>query len=263
MLLPEIPALPAPLRDNANHARLMEEFAARRQELLKQRPELRGKALRCPCCASDLARFDPFRHKPHHPWRENAKCPVCGAMERHRRLWLRLLQTPELFAGAASMLHIAPEPFLRAVFSGCGNLEYLDCDLLEERAGQRVDITALPFDTGRFDWIICSHVLEHVADDRAALSELHRVLKSGGTAFILVPTLKGGTVHHTPPAGGFSPDDHVRDYGLEDFLERLTQAGFTVRLEPAREIPPFWKQGFRLSNNIYVCSRRQDFQGAA
>ncbi len=255
MLLPEIPALPAPLRHNANHARLMDGFAARRQELLEKRPELRGKALRCPCCASDLARFDPFRHKPHHPWRENAKCPVCGAMERHRRLWLRLLQTPELFTGAASLLHFAPEPFLRAVFSGCDNLEYLDCDLLEERAGQRVDITDLPFGAERFDWIICSHVLEHVADDRAALSELHRVLRSRGTAFILVPTLKGGTVRHAPPAGGFSPDDHVRDYGLEDFLERLAQAGFTVRLEPAREIPPFWKQGFRLSNNIYVCSK--------
>ncbi len=58
-----------------------------------------------------------------------------------------------------------------------------------------------------------------------------------------------------PPTGGFTPDDHVRDYGLEDFLERLAQADFTVRLEPARDIPLEWKQAFRLSNNIYVCTK--------
>ena len=49
------------------------------------------------------------------------------------------------------------------------------------------DITALPFEDGAFDAILCSHVLEHVEDDRAAMAELARVLRPGGWLLVLVP----------------------------------------------------------------------------
>ncbi len=214
-----------------------------------------GDTLECPCCLSRLAQFDPFRHKPHYPWRENAKCPVCGSMERHRRLWFRFMETPGLFENPSKMLHIAPEPFLRRIFSGCSNIDYLDCDLQETRAGSRIDISSLPFDSDQYDWIICSHVLEHVRDDWAALSELHRVLKPGGTGFFMVPILKCDTMYHQPPPGGFTPDDHIRDYGLPGFLRRLTHAGFAIRHESPRDIPPERKKRFRLSNHIFVCGK--------
>ena len=38
-----------------------------------------------------------------------------------------------------------------------------------------------------FDAIICNHVLEHVPDDRAAMLELRRILRPGGTAILMVP----------------------------------------------------------------------------
>jgi SAM-dependent methyltransferase len=46
---------------------------------------------------------------------------------------------------------------------------------------------ALPFASGRFDLVLSHEVLEHVADDRRALSEIARVLRSGGRAIVFAP----------------------------------------------------------------------------
>ena len=43
---------------------------------------------------------------------------------------------------------------------------------------EHFDITAIPHPDDSFDAILCIHVLEHVPDDRAAMRELARVLKS-------------------------------------------------------------------------------------
>ncbi|MEM8529644.1 MAG: glycosyltransferase [Chloroflexota bacterium] len=50
-----------------------------------------------------------------------------------------------------------------------------------------VDIHRLPFPDATFDKILMSEVLEHLADDRAALREIYRVLKPGGTLALSVP----------------------------------------------------------------------------
>lgn len=49
------------------------------------------------------------------------------------------------------------------------------------------DGTRLPFADDTFDKIIASEVLEHIPDDSAAMAELHRVLKPGGTLAVTVP----------------------------------------------------------------------------
>jgi len=46
---------------------------------------------------------------------------------------------------------------------------------------------AVPYAHGTFDVILSHEVIEHVADDRAALAEMVRVLKSGGRAIIFCP----------------------------------------------------------------------------
>ena len=53
--------------------------------------------------------------------------------------------------------------------------------------GAAVDATCLPFATGSFDFVICSEVLEHIPDDRRAVTELARVLKPEGTLVVSVP----------------------------------------------------------------------------
>lgn len=86
------------------------------------------------------------------------------------------------------MLHIAPEPSLSEKFMK--QYDYISVDLDGSNAMMPMDITELTFPDEHFDVIICHHVLEHIPDDRKAISELYRVLKSGGWASIQVP-MKG------------------------------------------------------------------------
>jgi SAM-dependent methyltransferase len=50
-----------------------------------------------------------------------------------------------------------------------------------------MDLTKLQFSDETFDLVICSDVIEHIEDDRAAFSEICRVLKKGGTLLMTVP----------------------------------------------------------------------------
>lgn len=72
----------------------------------------------------------------------------------------------------------------------------VDSDRRRLAAGQRrgvaappvqVDLDRLPFADGSFDKVLLSEVLEHVADQRAVLGELHRVLRPGGVLAVSVP----------------------------------------------------------------------------
>jgi SAM-dependent methyltransferase len=98
----------------------------------------------------------------------------------------------------------------------------------------------LPADS--FDLILCSHVLEHVPDDRAAMSELRRVLSDGGRALVLVPYRPEVATYEDPSIESplarmvaFGQQDHVRIYG-NDLPDRLRDAGFEVDDRTAAEL---------------------------
>lgn len=68
-------------------------------------------------------------------------------------------------------------------------------DLCREQLGDRPrvsyvrgDAQALPFANGAFSHAVCSEVLEHLDDDRAAMAELFRVLRPGGVLALTVPS---------------------------------------------------------------------------
>ena len=88
---------------------------------------------------------------------------------------------------------------------------------------------ALPFAAGSFDRVIASEVLEHVADDLAALAELRRVLRPGGTLAVTVPAWLPETIcwrlstDYPAPA---SPGGHVRIYSGTVLRARLRQSGY-------------------------------------
>jgi ubiquinone/menaquinone biosynthesis C-methylase UbiE len=98
-----------------------------------------------------------------------------------------------------------------------------------------MDITNLTFDDESFDVIICSHVLEHVPEDKLAMQELFRVLKRGGWGLILVPIDKNKEKTIEDPKIKdpktreelYGEEDHLRLYGL-DFMQRLKDIGFNV-----------------------------------
>ena len=89
--------------------------------------------------------------------------------------------------------------------------------------------SALPLAAGSVDVVIASEVLEHIADDELALSEIVRVLKPAGVAVVSVPRKWPEKVcwalsddYHNA-AGG-----HVRIYRSSALKARLRRTGLAV-----------------------------------
>lgn len=191
----------------------------------------------CPICGVWSRRFRPFGVIP----RPNAQCPSCGALERHRLVWLFFQRQMNLFSpGRKKFLHFAPEPVFTAFFSRIPNLDYITADL-NKPAMEKVDITCMPFPNETFDIIFCSHVLEHVPNDRKAMEECYRVLRKNGVAVLMVPIRASSTEEDltiTDPKERerlYGQFDHVRNYGL-DFADRLRHAGFEVTIYSPKEV---------------------------
>jgi SAM-dependent methyltransferase len=165
----------------------------------------------------------------------NAMCPVCGSSDRIRLLYLFLKTKTNLFIQPIKLLHLAPEKPLMDIFFKQRNIDYLTADLNPENVMEKMDITDIQYPKNTFDAIMCNHVLEHIPDDRKAMSELFRVLKPGGWAILQVPvsmileaTYEDFTV--TSPQERekhFGQKDHVRIYAM-DYTQRLKEAGFKV-----------------------------------
>lgn len=178
-------------------------------------------------------------------YRTNCLCPACGSKDRERLLLLYLQQYTKLFTPQQPplhILHVAPEPQLKKLFQKLPHLQYLNADLNPGAADVQMDITNIPYPDAAFDAILCNHVLEHIPDDAQAMSELYRVLKPNGWAILQVPYAQGlpqtyENPHITRPADRethFGQFDHVRIYG-QDYVTRLTKAGFTVTVLTAKE----------------------------
>ena len=103
----------------------------------------------------------------------------------------------------------------------------------------RLDITAIDLPDESFDVITCMHVLEHIPDDLKAMRELRRVLRPGGTAYILVPMSQETHAIDEDPSVTDAEErarrsgqfDHCRVYG-RDLRTRLETAGFVGRSSP-------------------------------
>jgi SAM-dependent methyltransferase len=93
----------------------------------------------------------------------------------------------------------------------------------------RADALALPFATASFDHVVVSEVLEHIPADEAAIAEVARVLRPGGTAAVSVPRWFPERVcwalsrpYHDRPGG------HCRIYRSRELRVRLDAAGLRV-----------------------------------
>lgn len=184
----------------------------------------------CPVCQRSSRQFLDGGIVP----RADAQCAHCGAFERHRLLWIYLSEHTNLFDGhKKEMLHVAPEKCFESRFREKIGKGYLTADLLDPNVMVQMDITNIQYPDQSFDVIYCSHVLEHVPDDKKAMREFQRVLKNDGWAILQVPITSETTIEDpsiTDPAERlalFGQEDHVRRYG-PDYAERLREAGFTV-----------------------------------
>jgi len=194
---------------------------------------LRGTGSECPCCGG---RFRRMSRRRISGWA--GICPRCRSHPRHRAIAL-LLARGEL--PGRRLLHFAPEPLFDPVFARLPGVERVTADL-HAPADLRLDISDMDLPDSSFDLILCSHVLEHVPDDRAAMRELRRVLLDGGRALVLVPYRPGVTTYEDPSITSplermvaFGQQDHVRIYG-NDLPGRLREAGFEVDDRTAAEL---------------------------
>ncbi|NAS14109.1 class I SAM-dependent methyltransferase [Poritiphilus flavus] len=193
---------------------------------------MRGRKYTDPIDNRSFRSFLPYGYeKP----RENVLSPSTLSLERHRLLWLYLKNETNFFSGHHKLLHFAPEQALYKRFRKLRNLDYTTTDLNSPLADVKADICNLPFNDGSFDIILCNHVLEHIPDDRKAMSELYRVLKPGGWGIFQIPqdlsrdaTFEDDSItDKSERARIFGQYDHVRVYG-RDYFEKLRQVGFAV-----------------------------------
>lgn len=205
----------------------------RRADMLARR----GDTVWCPVCD---ARFDRFKDD----WnRGNALCWRCGSHERHRAQWLLFERRPALLRDARSLLHFAPEWTMRRRFERLRHLRYVTADLYLPGVDLPLDVTAIDLPDASFDAVVCSHVLEHVGDDVAAMRELCRVTALGGWCLVMVPldlsrerTYEDASIVAAEDRlRAFLQPDHVRLYA-PDIETRLETAGFAVeRIRPRLE----------------------------
>jgi SAM-dependent methyltransferase len=64
--------------------------------------------------------------------------------------------------------------------------EFIQSDVVPEYGYAVIDATKMTFDS-EFDVILCLNVLEHVYYFQAAIERIHRALKPGGKAVVVVP----------------------------------------------------------------------------
>ncbi len=234
-----------------------------------------GSKFKCPFCGGHFRKFLPAgldlpvlreKHIVGVGYRLNAICPCCNSTDRERLIYLYLKHKTNFFHETLKVLHVAPEMNLQKVLKSCPNINYISADIDSLLAMVKMDITNIGYGDNSFDFIIYNHVLEHIPDDKNAMSELYRVLKSGGGAILQVPislllnkTYEDPTVV-TPEKREilFGQNDYVRIYA-KDYKDRLESVGFSVEVYSTKEFGESFIHKYRLlkNENIYICSKQE------
>jgi len=220
-------------------------------------PAYRGSEYRCPICGIGLRAFKPIwksfaravaQYKPVNSPRnletfnmDAFSCPNCDAFDRER---LIALYVDRVFPAydrnrRYKVVEFGPAHALRRKLESYPFVDYRSADLTRREVIDRnVDLTDMKdtYADGSVDAFFCSHVLEHIREDRKAMRELFRILAPDGFGVILVPLFHGIEETQEDPSVVTVEDrwrlyfdgGHVRQYGKRDFLARLIEAGFQV-----------------------------------
>ncbi len=177
--------------------------------------------------------------------RKEYTCPYCYATDRDRLCvaFFRKILGDRLDREAI-LLDIAPSVPIEEYFkNNRKDVTVKTADMFMDGVDYKSDIQDMKeIENESFDIWICFHVLEHVTDDRKALSELFRILKKDGIGILLVPIdLNCKEIDEDPNCSEeerwrrFGQGDHVRRYSKQGFLDRIRQSGFAVT-EVGKEI---------------------------
>ena len=204
----------------------------------------------CPCCGWSGPGFAATWNSRAVTF--NSRCPSCDSRSRHRGLHALL---PRICRDLAPgrILVFAPERVVLVLLHRLGrggsvvttDLHCEDVDFPGE------DIQRLSFPDESFCLLVCNHVLEHVADDTAALRECARILTPGGVAVFSVP----GDFSRFDTVEYPGPDDsgHWRHYGRDVADKMASVFGHVEIVELASLSEPHW--GVRRGDVAFVCRR--------
>lgn len=162
-------------------------------------------------------------------------CPDCFSSDRNRWVYFVLKNYTRLFEDGGAVLHFAPEKQIEAQIRKNTRTDYITADIMKDVADYTVDMTKMPFEDGRFDYIIANHVLEHISDEGKAITELKRCIGKKGKIILSFPVSPDTDTFEISGLSGeertyyYGQDDHVRLYG-RDFKERLESYGLTVEV---------------------------------
>lgn len=124
---------------------------------------------------------------------------------------------------------------------GCGrdykkgwvNLDFNDQYYLD--IIHNLDKIPYPFENSEFDYIYCSHILEHVGDLFKTLKELSRILKKGGILHIRIPHFSNGNgygdLSHKRFFGWFTFNQLIQGYYNEEFYFKIIKKRFNFLAE--------------------------------
>jgi SAM-dependent methyltransferase len=208
----------------------------------------------CPICGY-VGPFDAVGH----PMRFGAGCVRCKSMERHRLVKLALDRGLIAFAGA-DILHFAPEATISNIIRQAGPRSYVTADIQPGLADRVLNIEAMDVADASFDVIICSHVLEHVNDDKA-LAEMKRAVRPDGKIIILIPIVEGWDSSYEDSSITSEPErdrhfgqpDHVRFYGA-DFRDRVRRHGL-VLTEFTADGPDSARYGLIRGEKVFIAAK--------
>ena len=198
------------------------------------------------------------------------ECPHCGESDRSRlyALYIKEWISRQDASQNGLFLDFAPSKGLSGLIQQLIReqmplVEYKTADLMMNGVDFRLDICNMPEIADKsVDFFLCSHILEHVPDDRAALRELKRILKPDGEGILMVPIILGlDKIDEDPTVTDvaerwyrFGQNDHVRAYNREGFLERVRETGFEVLELDKRYFGrfTFWRHRIAQRSVLYV-----------
>ena len=238
----------------------------------------------CPVCGRRIAAFkrlpdDYIREMDKHGYIHSIFmletlnilqffCPVCGASDRSRLAALYMLEKFIFPAHSLNykLLDIAPEQALSRFIQKYKFITYRSADLYMNHVDDKIDITDMSiYPDNEFDIILCSHVLEHVPEDRKAMKELYRILKPGGWGIVMVPIdLSLDRIFEHSGANTdslrwkyYGQNDHIRLYSKSGFMDRLKATGFRVNQLDIKHFTAesFQKHGIHPRSVLYIVEK--------
>ena len=213
--------------------------------------EYESKLRKCPYCNKEVIyrpldsyytimaeRYNSIKSVPETLNKEEYDCPCCGSNDRDRMI-IKFLEKVGLRNAAehSKVLQIAPSKVIDTyIKTRCPHIDYDTTDLFMQGVTFKSDIqNMVDVPDEKYDVIICSHVLEHVEDDKKALAELKRILKADGILVFLVPVDISSDdideewgLSEAENWRRFGQNDHCRRYGKKGLISRIEECGWYI-----------------------------------